>query len=231
MDVREASIAGDAARHPWELARLAIVQRLIQRHVGSPDSILDVGSGDAYVLEAISARYPTARVVGVEPELDALPRRPAAQLVKSLAALDGQRFALILLLDVLEHVEDDVAFLANLTRDHLAPGGHVVATVPAHQKLFSDHDRFLKHFRRYSTVQFDALAVGAGLTVSTSGQVFHSLLPLRAAQQVLGSIGGDGVSGWSGGRALTTLITTLLRADALLPRKLPGLSVFGVWKK
>lgn len=230
MDVREASISGNTARHPWELARVALVQGMVKRTGGIPSSILDVGSGDAFVLESFQACYPAARVVGVEPELDELARRPTVPLVKSLDDVGGQRFELVLLLDVLEHLEDDSGFLTRIVRDHLVPGGRVVATVPAHQWLFSEHDRFLKHFRRYSTAQFDELAEASGLRVITSGQLFHSLLPVRAAQKAMGAIGGSGVSNWDAGRALSAVVTGLLRADAILPTWLPGLSVFGVWK-
>lgn len=231
MDVKEASSSRSSARHPWELARLALVQKLARRAVDAPDSILDVGSGDAWVLEAFQARYPDARVVGVEPEHEALPRRPTVPLVKSLDELGGRRFALVLLLDVLEHLEDDAGFLTRVAREHLRPGGHIVATVPAHQWLFSKHDRFLKHFRRYSTAQFDQLAAAAGLRVLDSGQLFHALLPVRALQVASGAISGAEVSRWGGGQALTALVAGLLRADAALPTWLPGLSVFGVWTR
>src|SRR6185312_16486006 len=65
---------------------------------------------------------------------------------------EGQRFDLVVMLDVLEHLEDDHAGLAAvLTR--LAPGGFFLATVPAFPMLWSSHDVSHHHFRRYSRGQ------------------------------------------------------------------------------
>ena len=56
---------------------------------------------------------------------------------------------LIVLFDVLEHVEQDEASLVAMRR-LLKPGGRIVLTVPAHQWLWSAHDVGLHHMRRYS---------------------------------------------------------------------------------
>lgn len=61
----------------------------------------------------------------------------------------GSEVDLALLMDVLEHTPDDRAVLRE-TASHVAPGGHVFITVPAGEWLFSAHDRFLGHYRRYS---------------------------------------------------------------------------------
>jgi hypothetical protein len=51
--------------------------------------------------------------------------------------------------DVLEHIQDDTAAAAEITRV-VRRGGRVVISVPAHQWLYSEHDAALRHFRRYS---------------------------------------------------------------------------------
>ena len=61
----------------------------------------------------------------------------------------GEKFDLIALLDVLEHIDADVASLA-AAREHLAPGGRVVITVPSYQWMWSAHDTSLHHVRRYT---------------------------------------------------------------------------------
>src|SRR4029079_14886838 len=57
-------------------------------------------------------------------------------------------YDLILLLDVLEHIADDVAALA-AARRALRPGGHLLVTVPALPWLWSRHDEANHHHRRY----------------------------------------------------------------------------------
>jgi hypothetical protein len=60
-----------------------------------------------------------------------------------------EHFDSILYIDVLEHIEDDKGELRRAER-HLAPGGYLVVLCPAFQVLFSEMDRALGHFRRYT---------------------------------------------------------------------------------
>ena len=64
----------------------------------------------------------------------------------------------ILLLDVIEHLEDPVAFLAEL-RSHFPALRHLLLTVPARQELFSNYDEFNGHFRRYDPALLRELLV------------------------------------------------------------------------
>src|SRR5207244_1565920 len=68
--------------------------------------------------------------------------------IESLPYADGT-VDLILATDVLEHLRDDYAALAELRRV-AAPGGRLLATVPAYQWLWSQHDAAHHHFRRYT---------------------------------------------------------------------------------
>ena len=55
----------------------------------------------------------------------------------------------ILYIDVLEHIEDDLAEAQAAAR-HLKPGGRLIVLSPAHQWLFTPFDQAIGHFRRYS---------------------------------------------------------------------------------
>ena len=57
---------------------------------------------------------------------------------------------------MIEHIQNDKAAV-DWIYDHLKDGGLVIATVPAYQWFFSDHDRVLGHFRRYTTSNFEEL--------------------------------------------------------------------------
>ena len=69
--------------------------------------------------------------------------------VGTLQTLASRRFDTILYLDVLEHIEDDQAELAR-TSSFLRLGGHLIVLSPAHPLLYSEFDRSIGHFRRYS---------------------------------------------------------------------------------
>jgi hypothetical protein len=140
-------------------------------------------------------------------------------LVQSLDELGEERFELLLLLDVLEHVDDPATFLYQLVETRLGAAGRVLVTVPAYQGLFTQHDRNLKHFRRYSRHEIAGVARAAGLHVLDSGYLFSSLLLPRA----LAALGEHvrppsqksdiGVGHWRAPRALTRLLTSILELD------------------
>lgn len=58
--------------------------------------------------------------------------------------------------DVIEHVEDDKAFVADVATV-IKPGGLFIATVPAHTWLWSNEDVRAGHFRRYDRRSFEEL--------------------------------------------------------------------------
>ena len=95
-------------------------------------------------------------------------------------------YDVIVAFDVLEHIADDREAAAWIC-DRLAPGGHLIASVPAYQWLFSDHDVALQHFRRYTRARLVA-ALPAGMTVRRSGYFVSLLFPLAAASRLAGKL-------------------------------------------
>ncbi|MDE7312173.1 MAG: hypothetical protein K2N87_11245 [Eubacterium sp.] len=94
-----------------------------------------------------------------------------------------------LLLDVLEHIEDDVGFL-KLMRQKLVPGGKILLTVPAFQVLWSSEDEAAGHYRRYTARQAEEAALKAGFTVLYSNYFFGFLfLPILFVRVGLEKIG------------------------------------------
>src|SRR5690348_5415327 len=59
------------------------------------------------------------------------------------------KFDSIIYIDVIEHIENDKAEL-EVAAGLLSTGGYLIILVPAHQKLFSEFDRMIGHFRRYN---------------------------------------------------------------------------------
>ena len=71
----------------------------------------------------------------------------------------GKKFDAVVLMNVLEHIQDDRAVLAELQR-HLAPGGRLVVLVPAGQWAFGPTDTRLGHYRRYNKSYTRRLVAG-----------------------------------------------------------------------
>ena len=250
MDLKE--MPGRAfARHPWELARADFFLGLLRKHLaGGGLRALDIGAGDGYLAGRLLSEIPAvARATCFDTGYDdawLAGRERNAWGLDFTAERPGGAFDLVLLLDVLEHADDDVGLLASAVASATRSGGWLVLSVPAHRVLFSRHDEKLGHKRRYSPAELRSLATGAGLHIVAHGQLFASLLVPRAlaalGEAALGAM--DGVAAepghvetplgsWHHGAMVTRAVRIALAADAAVCRlaarrrlPLPGLSTW-----
>lgn len=244
MDLSEARSAS-GQRHPWEIARVRALGAILRRHGIRAQSILDVGCGDGYIGESLRAMLGARLLVGVDVHLppDACGVAPLPDHVierhASHDAIGDRRFDLVLALDVIEHVDDDRALLADVIRPHLAAGGVALVSVPAFQSLFSDHDRALHHYRRYNTAQLRSVLLATGLETLDAGYMFASLLLPRAmalAGERMGFRRGQkGIGPWRGPASLTQWLAATLTLDARvslaagsLGLRIPGLTAWSL---
>ena len=139
------------------------------RHGFAPDaSVLEIGVSGGHLLADLRARFPDATLVGSDYTLGTLmalaPRADGIPLIRmdlTKSPLPDDAVDAIVLLNVLEHIDDDQTALNHCCR-MLKPGGLVVIEVPAGPGLFDDYDRELMHFRRYSTSDLEIKARKAG---------------------------------------------------------------------
>jgi SAM-dependent methyltransferase len=189
MDLRELPPL-PTRRHPWEIARARFFRGLLERHgvLADQRAVLDVGAGDGYVARQLLPRLAVgSRVVCFDEHytdhhLSELSVRSPAIITTRVRPTDT--FDLVLLLDVLEHVADDVGFLTDLVAHNLAPDGVVLLSVPAWPILFTMHDVALHHYRRYTPSQLLRVVECSRLHVVASGGLFHSLLLPRTAKKL-----------------------------------------------
>jgi 2-polyprenyl-3-methyl-5-hydroxy-6-metoxy-1,4-benzoquinol methylase len=185
MDLREIPTT-PGRRHPWELARFRFFHDVLQRSgcLAGATAILDAGAGDAWFSSRLLERCHAHRAVlwdaGYDPQVRAQLDVHDAR-VELVSERPHGRFDLVLALDVLEHVADDGAFLRQIVDENLAPGGHMLISVPAWQALMTEHDHLLGHHRRYSFQELRDVIAHSGLRIERAGGLFHSLLLARAA--------------------------------------------------
>ena len=242
-------------RHPWEVARARFFGKVVADAIpaGAPARVLDVGAGDGYLARSLLGGIPVGSSVAcvdsnyTDAELQRFASPPTAGLSFTRARPAG-RFDVILLLDVIEHIADDRAFLDDILGASLDGNGLVVVSVPAWDLLYGQHDLALKHFRRYQPAQCRALLQAAGLEIVQDGGLFHSLLLPRVAQRIAETARGAlrfgngstpaNLGEWRGGQWLSSLVTLALEADTRLStqlaragRDVPGLSYFALCRK
>ena len=151
--------------HWWFKARRNIILSLIKRFTpGRAHHLVEIGCGTGGNLRLL-ANF-SDKVTGLDASQDAV--NYARDRVQGEVLLGDFRTALknkwpefdvVLIADVLEHVEDDAGFLTDII-DAVMPGTLVMITVPAHKMLWSPHDVALGHFRRYSRAQLKTLWQG-----------------------------------------------------------------------
>ncbi|HVR39269.1 MAG TPA: class I SAM-dependent methyltransferase [Thermoanaerobaculia bacterium] len=130
--------------------------------------VLEVGCGVGSIIELLGHRE---FICGIDVEQDVLDyaakRFPQHRFLRHdfaqapVDALRAMRFDTIVSLNVLEHIEDDVAALRAM-REILTPGGHAALLVPAHPSLYGEYDRLDGHFRRYTRASFEDALRRAG---------------------------------------------------------------------
>jgi hypothetical protein len=230
-------------RHPWEVQRFHAYRRVLADHdaLGAP-RVLDVGAGDGWFSDMLGdslADDATTICWDVNyDEHDLEPTRPGQTRTRDRP---GPGHDLILVLDVLEHIEDVDEFVSSSLRPITDRGVPVLVAVPAYQRLFGPHDVALGHHRRYGRRQL-LDQVSPWIDVVEHGSLFATLVPVRAATVAVerlrpGDESAHGIGEWAGGSAVTALANTWLSADARAGRalaaagiRLPGLShwAFGV---
>ena len=261
MDLVEAKALGleRTVRHPWETARIKVIRSLLRRHVRlDPGAlVMDIGCGDTFVVEQLAGEYQDACFYAIDTaftdELITHYRgrlnNPRILTFPSLEAIEprpGRPVSLVLLMDVIEHVEDDRGFLASLcARPYIGPETRFLITVPAYQALFCSHDAFLGHYRRYSNRGLRTLLDDTGLNAIAIGYFFASLLAPRLLQVVkergLGmkpERDSSGLVAWHGGAAKAAILRAALVFDArvsmwlnTLGIRLAGLSNYAICVK
>ncbi len=188
------------SEHWWFAARRDIIARLIERQgkLGDKPRILEVGCGTGSNL-ALLQRY--GQVDAVEPDD---PARALASARSGIAVkggllpdgvhLEDGAYDLIVLLDVLEHIPDDLGTLAAL-RSKLARDGRLLVTVPASPWMWSSHDAAHHHHRRYTAATLTKVFEAAGFRVRYRSHFNTVLFPLIAAARLAGKLlrreGGD----------------------------------------
>jgi len=201
----------------WFVGRRRMLRRLITTCAPTdrPLHILDAGCGTGGTMEALAD---LGEIHGCDLSGDALEMCRArgdwelsCSTVEAMAYPDEQ-FDVVVSADVLEHVPDDARAMREAARV-LRPGGLLVAAVPAHMWLWSEHDEALGHLRRYSRSQFRALVEGAGLQTKKLTEAVALALPAVLMYRAM--------------RRLTRRVgrpkTSLVRLPGVLNRLLIGL--------
>ena len=159
----------------WHVIRSAFIFRTLKKY-NKTSSVMDIGAGAGVFFKHYLTEWPHSKYFFIEPIQtlsDRILKFPGSQVVADeKAPLDQDA---VVLLDVLEHIEKDQAFLKDLF-PRMDADGLLIITCPALNILWSTWDVKMGHFRRYTKKSLIAVVSQAGFEVQEARYLFHLFL-------------------------------------------------------
>ncbi len=185
--------------HPVDIAsRNDAIFQIKKFTLSSESVIMEIGCSSGYLIRDLAKSFPGAIIVGAD-----VVKEPLYRLAKTFPCIPLIRFDLLqcplpdqsvdvlVMLNVLEHIEDDVCALQKAF-NLLKPGGALIIEVPAGPNLYDAYDAELQHFRRYSTSELNGKLTMAGFNIFRESHLGFIVFPVFAAVKKLNKCFGLG---------------------------------------
>ena len=223
------------SEHFWVQRRFNVMTRMADCIIRDCMRAAEIGCGNGLLQREIEDHYGKS-LTGFD--LNELALQKNISRISQLYCYDihqrdaqfRDRFDLLILFDVLEHITDESEFL-NSVKFHLAPSGILLVNVPAHQMLYSDYDRAAGHVRRYSVRQLTDISEQVGLKVRAISYWGLPLLPLLLIRKAMKLDRDNGRAGFDSRAPVLNLALSVLARCELVPQRLVGTSVMAILEK
>lgn len=180
------------SNHPIDLASRNHALRQVKKFIPFDNAvILEIGCSSGFLIRDLIASFPKAIIIGSD-----VVKEPLYKLAKDLPGVPLIRFDLLrcplpnqsvnilIMLNILEHIEDDFRALQEAF-NLLKPGGFLIIEVPAGPKLYDAYDAELRHFRRYTTSELQRKLINAGFSICRKSHLGFIPFPAFAAVKFL----------------------------------------------
>jgi SAM-dependent methyltransferase len=177
-DTNAAHLAAADGSHWWFRGKARMVDALLARWAPSTGLLVDVGAGSAGVTSMLRWRGGRLALEGSEPLVQEAHHRGLDAIRADVLRLPlrDRCATAVCLLDVIEHLPEPVAGLAEARRV-ITRHGVVIVSVPAHGWLWSAADEALGHHRRYNMSALRANLMQAGLQPLWMSHAFSWCVP------------------------------------------------------
>jgi SAM-dependent methyltransferase len=177
--------------HWWFRGRRDIIAKVIDKvlHDDSNAAIIDIGCGTGGNLASIANKYQCSGLDVSPMAIQYAKRRypnidfRIGNIYTDLTSLN-QNVRLYMLLDVLEHVDNDQGFLQAVVQA-ASSGTNILITVPADPNLWSKHDEVAGHYRRYTLDSLEKICVNCPVRIRLLSSFNVRLYPIIAAVRML----------------------------------------------
>lgn len=185
MDLKELESGVDPDRHWYYQAKKVPMFRYfsrVSRRLGRPLTLIDFGAGSGFfaleLLKAFPERIEKVYLVDIGYTEEEMAESEGHKVEKCHFVPEGVKESLVLMMDVIEHIEDDLSILQDIKRRLSGSDHFFFITVPAFQDLWSSHDVFLEHYRRYTRNSLNAVLEKAGYHKQKIYYIFTLIFPL-----------------------------------------------------
>ncbi len=233
MDLREATKFDgieEEINHWWIKTRFNYINEIIEYYNSNNITIVEFGCGTGNNIYHLLKRSPYSSIIksiiGIDTNLRNLEMPNWALDCK--CSFDNSlpssiKADIVIAMDVLEHIQDDYLALKEW-KNTLKPNGLLLISVPAFQHLWSSHDIFLGHHRRYNKKEINDLANSIGFQTVKLNYIFSYIYPivflLRKFLPNKANKNGDL-------KKNNQIINTILSLLGILEYKFGGLNFFG----
>ncbi len=225
--------------HFWIQRRFAVLRSLADDTIKNARQIAEIGCGHGLLQSQVEAAY-GREVAGFDLNEFALRQNVSRRSpvycydIGQKARELSEHFDVIFLFDVLEHIDDELGFLASVSH-HLAPDGALMLNVPAGQWAYSQYDVAAGHVRRYTIRSLRQALRGSGFEVGAWTYWGLPLVPMLAFRKLWLSRERDQAKTISSGfdsrsNALNRLLGWTSKCE-WIPQKWLGSSLMAVLRK
>jgi SAM-dependent methyltransferase len=244
MDIKEMNMEGNSEnvdfemKHWWIQTRFNYVDEAL-KHTKGPFNIVEYGCGTGqnlrYLRTLSKHQDSLTKVTGVDtalPENYSPDWKQANDYLGRTNPSSSSEYNVLIAMDVIEHIEDDEAALREWIKD-LASGATILITVPALMSLWSYHDKFMGHYRRYTRKSLEEVCEKVGLKKVKTTYGFSFAYPIVYLVRKLSKVTEDKESDLKPANYLVNFVFKSLGYIEYLLGGCPfiGTSVIGIFKK
>lgn len=229
MDLKELGLV-DPKKHWYYQHKALILRKIFTNYNIKADILVDVGAGSGFFCESFMAQLASNKGYCVDPYYsnDIINLNSKIDFVRKHPKISAD---LYLFIDVLEHVDYPQALLGE-SIEIAKSSSRFLISVPAFQILWSGHDVFLGHKKRYSLSEIEALVIRAGLLIEHSQFIFAPIFPLVALIRFFKKTSSIKSDMKQHGPIISHLLKYLLWIETLIPcNRIFGTSIVVLAKK
>lgn len=181
MDLKELELGVDPQKHWYYQSKMVPLENyFLEAEKAGINELVDIGAGSGFFTVSLKEKFPTkvkkVHLVDIGYSKAEMEASLNTSIEKKHVIDSDTKDSLLVMMDVLEHIEDDSAFLKSL-KDRCTTNNKFFVTVPAFKSIWSGHDVYLEHYRRYTIDSLQYVLQTNGFIPERMYYLYGSLFP------------------------------------------------------